>query len=131
MWQCFLIIFMRQTLTNDFWGLRKNANCAFPLNINIQGVISTYIRYLVHLKVCLWNYVIRAWCYFTFLVLIVQLFNRHSKTQKYREKNWISWNKFLRWSQFQFVMSGQSGKSKFHENFFSQTFCPPKILPIS
>ena len=49
----FLIIFMRQTLTNDFWGLRKNANCAFPLNINIQGVISTYIRYLVHLKVCL------------------------------------------------------------------------------
>ena len=23
--------FMRQTLTNDFWGLHKNINCAFPL----------------------------------------------------------------------------------------------------
>ena len=25
-------IFMRQTLTEDFWGLHKNMNCAFPLN---------------------------------------------------------------------------------------------------
>ena len=25
-------IFMRQTLTDDFWGLHKNMNCAFPLN---------------------------------------------------------------------------------------------------
>ena len=24
-------IFMRQTLTDDFWGLHKNLNCAFPL----------------------------------------------------------------------------------------------------
>ena len=24
-------IFMRQTLADDFWGLRKNMNCAFPL----------------------------------------------------------------------------------------------------
>ena len=24
-------IFMRQTLTDDFWRLHKNANCAFPL----------------------------------------------------------------------------------------------------
>ena len=24
-------IFMRQTLTNDFWGLHKIMNCAFPL----------------------------------------------------------------------------------------------------
>ena len=22
---------MKQTLTNDFWGLHKNMNCAFPL----------------------------------------------------------------------------------------------------
>ena len=22
---------MRQTLTNDFWGLHENMNCAFPL----------------------------------------------------------------------------------------------------
>ena len=27
-------IFMRQTLTDDFWGLHKNMNCAFPLNLN-------------------------------------------------------------------------------------------------
>ena len=25
-------IFMRQTLTGDFWGLQKNMNCAFPLS---------------------------------------------------------------------------------------------------
>ena len=24
-------VFMRQTLTNDFWGLHKNMNCTFPL----------------------------------------------------------------------------------------------------
>ena len=24
-------IFIRQTLTNDFWGLHKNMNCKFPL----------------------------------------------------------------------------------------------------
>ena len=24
-------IFMRQTLTDDFWRLHKNTNCAFPL----------------------------------------------------------------------------------------------------
>ena len=24
-------IFMRQTLTDDFWGLHKNINCVFPL----------------------------------------------------------------------------------------------------
>ena len=27
----FFDIFMKQTLTNDFWGLHKNMNCAFPL----------------------------------------------------------------------------------------------------
>ena len=26
-------IFMRQTLTDYFWGLHKNMNCAFPLRI--------------------------------------------------------------------------------------------------
>ena len=31
LWQCFLIKLMRQTLTDDFWGLRKNMNCAFSL----------------------------------------------------------------------------------------------------
>ena len=25
-------IFIRQTLTEDFWGLHKNINCAFPLS---------------------------------------------------------------------------------------------------
>ena len=25
-------IFMRQTLTDDFWELHKNMNCAFPLS---------------------------------------------------------------------------------------------------
>ena len=26
----FLIIFMRQTLTDELWGLHKNKNCVFP-----------------------------------------------------------------------------------------------------
>ena len=29
-------IFMRQTLTDDFWGLHKNINCAFPLSLIIR-----------------------------------------------------------------------------------------------
>ena len=29
-------IFMGQTLTDDFWGLNKNMNCAFPLKSSIQ-----------------------------------------------------------------------------------------------
>ena len=27
-------IFMRKTLINDFWGLHKNMNCAFPLSFD-------------------------------------------------------------------------------------------------
>ena len=38
-----------------------------------------YICYLVHLKACLYNYVTKTWCYFTFLVIIVQLLSRNSK----------------------------------------------------
>ena len=29
-----LNVFMRQTLTDDFWGLNRNMNCAFPLNFS-------------------------------------------------------------------------------------------------
>ena len=32
-----LNIFKRQTLTDDFWGLHKNMNCAFPLNKSISA----------------------------------------------------------------------------------------------
>ena len=32
----FFNIFMRQTLTDDFGGLRKNMNCAFPLRTFCQ-----------------------------------------------------------------------------------------------
>ena len=31
-------IFMRQTLTKDFWGLHKIINCAFPLIIKIENI---------------------------------------------------------------------------------------------
>ena len=36
LWQCFLIFFLRQTLTDDFWVLHKNMNCAFPLKEAFQ-----------------------------------------------------------------------------------------------
>ena len=39
-------IFMRQTLTDDFWGLHKNMNCAFPLKSrNIDLPNRTYPNY--------------------------------------------------------------------------------------
>ena len=38
-------IFMRQTLTDDFWGLHKNMNCAFPLtNFFCVWEPSEYLR---------------------------------------------------------------------------------------
>ena len=36
MWQCLLIFFMRRKLTDDFWRLHKNMNCAFPLEFHIK-----------------------------------------------------------------------------------------------
>ena len=35
LWQRFLIIFIRQTLTDYFGELHKNKNCTFPLNLQI------------------------------------------------------------------------------------------------
>ena len=32
LWQCFFNNLIRQTLTNDFWGLNKNMNGMFPLS---------------------------------------------------------------------------------------------------
>ena len=32
LWTVLFNIFMRQTLSDDFWGLHKNMNCAFPLS---------------------------------------------------------------------------------------------------
>ena len=29
-------VFMRQTLSDDFWELHKNMNCAFPLTLIVQ-----------------------------------------------------------------------------------------------
>ena len=33
----FFNIFKRQTLMDDFWGLNKNINCAFPLSLVYQN----------------------------------------------------------------------------------------------
>ena len=45
------IFFMRQTLTDDFWGLHKNMNCAFPLikiKIRVTCVYKEYeVNYLL------------------------------------------------------------------------------------
>ena len=50
-------IFMRQTSTDDFWGLHKNMNCAFPLMCEIlantifsQSTDSTFIPVLSLVK---------------------------------------------------------------------------------
>ena len=57
-----------------------------------------YLRTFANLsiKTCLCNYVTKPWCCFIFLDLIVQLFDRNSKTQKISEekfsKNSVSLN---------------------------------------
>ena len=43
-------IFMRQTLTNYFWGLHKNMNCAFPLKKTLS-----HLAELAHLRVFIWK----------------------------------------------------------------------------
>ena len=42
LWIGLLNILMRQTLTNDFWGLHKNMNCAFPLRKNLHCLLNLY-----------------------------------------------------------------------------------------
>ena len=44
LWQCFLIIFMRQTLSDDFWVLHKSKNCAFPLR---TPFLTEHLRWLL------------------------------------------------------------------------------------
>ena len=43
--QCFLIVFMKQTLIDDFSGLRKNKNCAFPLK-ECKYIEKKVVRYI-------------------------------------------------------------------------------------
>ena len=54
-------IFIRQTLTVDFWGLHKNKNCSFPLiNLNLLalgiillvGMFSKFSKKLTYLTPC-------------------------------------------------------------------------------
>ena len=56
---------MRQTLTDDFWGLHKNINCAFPLNhfhwFSKQIFISKEIRYINSLEIIRIFHRIRIW----------------------------------------------------------------------
>ena len=35
LWQCILIIFIIQTLTDYIWALHKNKNCTFPLSLQL------------------------------------------------------------------------------------------------
>ena len=42
LWIVLLNILMRQTLTNDFWELHKNMNCAFPLRKNVHCLLNLY-----------------------------------------------------------------------------------------
>ena len=34
-----LVVFMRQTLTDDFWGLHKNMNCTVPLTNSCTEIV--------------------------------------------------------------------------------------------
>ena len=34
-----LNIFTRETLVDDFWGLQKNMNCAFPLTKQVTEIL--------------------------------------------------------------------------------------------
>ena len=44
-------IFMRQTLTGDFWGLHKNMNCAFPLSrfsVSLKSLDNYFFRWFAY-----------------------------------------------------------------------------------
>ena len=43
-WQCFLIIFMRQAVTDDFRRLHKNKNCTFPLSLTSHSFIDRFLQ---------------------------------------------------------------------------------------
>ena len=54
-------IFMRQTLTNDFWGLHENMNCAFLLMTEFfKKIKKLYFWYL-------WTFFAQIWAKITFL----------------------------------------------------------------
>ena len=38
LWLCFLIFFLETKITNDFWGLHKNINCAFHLTFSCNSL---------------------------------------------------------------------------------------------
>ena len=42
--ESFLHLSYKQTLTDDFWGLHKNMNCAFPLTIQSKFINFFFIR---------------------------------------------------------------------------------------
>ena len=50
---------MRQTLTDDFWGIHKNMNCAFPLSqlvLSIAiGIIHSTSLNIPHVGLCLFT----------------------------------------------------------------------------
>ena len=56
LWQYFLLFFLRKKITNDFWGLHKNMNCAFPLKIykeistlsSIEIIFSFLLQHNMH-----------------------------------------------------------------------------------
>ena len=49
-------IFMRQTLNDDFWGLHKNMNYAFPLNIFKKHFKSVLLLSIVSFSIAIFNF---------------------------------------------------------------------------
>ena len=51
-------IFRRQTLTDDFWGLHKYMNCAFPLSLRIRVKENMRIRVKENEKLEMWHSIV-------------------------------------------------------------------------
>ena len=53
-----LKIFRRQILTDDFWGLHKYMNCAFPLSLRIRVKENMRIRVKENEKLEMWHSIV-------------------------------------------------------------------------
>ena len=103
-------------------------------NFELISKVLTYICYFVHLKACFHNYVIKPWCYFPFLVLIVQLFHRNSKIHKnitrkieFRETNFHDRANFNNFFIFYFRNLGPKSRKQIPRIF---VLLKLKFLPV-
>ena len=70
LWTVLFNIFMRQTITNDLWGLHKNMNCVFPLKSRLlfnmlycfYMFVNKHFTYLKCVYLKNWSVIMQIYC---------------------------------------------------------------------